>query len=51
MFAMVIHVENIHRALEALGEEEKKLIQEYTQEKKYYYLGYIPVVYQVYINI
>jgi len=50
MFATVTHVEDIRKILEALSEEEKRLIQEYTQEKKYYYLGYIPVFYQVYIN-
>jgi hypothetical protein len=51
MFVTVIHVEDVCKVLEALSEEEKKLVQEYAQEKKYYYLGYIPVFYQVYINI
>jgi len=43
-------VEDARKALEALSVEEKKLLQELAQEKKYYYLGYIPVFYQVYIN-
>jgi hypothetical protein len=34
-----------------LSEEEKSIIEEFKELRRYYYLGYIPVVYRIEVNV
>ena len=34
-----------------LSEEEKRIIEEFKELRRYYYLGYIPVVYMIEVNV
>jgi hypothetical protein len=34
-----------------LSEQEKMIIEEFKESRRYYYLGYIPVVYRIEVNV
>jgi hypothetical protein len=34
-----------------LSEQEKRIIEEFKEMRGYYYLGYIPVVYRIKVNV
>lgn len=34
-----------------LSEEERRLIEELKEERKYYYLGYVPSIYRFVVNV
>jgi hypothetical protein len=34
-----------------LKEEEKRLLEELKEQRKYYYLGYLPITYRVRVNV
>jgi len=38
-------------SVKRLTEEEKRVIEEFKEMRGYYYLGYIPVVYRIVVNV
>jgi hypothetical protein len=46
-----IEVKEILDLVKRLSEEEKSIIEEFKEERKYYYLGYLPIVYRIRVNV
>lgn len=44
-------VKIILEQVKKLKENEKKVLEEFKEERKYYYLGYLPITYKVRVNV